>query len=103
RLGVAAGAQPRTFAGLAGLGNILVRSSSERSADYVLGRRLAEGVLTADTAPTEGARAAITGCELARQLRVRMPVLNGVAAILSGKIEPTAAVHLIGDTVAVEE
>jgi len=103
RLGVAAGAEARTFAGLAGLGNLLVRSQGDRSADYVLGRRLADGVVTADSARTEGARAAIAGVELAHKLRVRMPVLTGVAAVLSGRAEPREAAQLIGDTVAVEE
>lgn len=42
RLGTAAGAESRTFAGLAGLGNLLVRSS-ERSEDYSLGWQLAAG------------------------------------------------------------
>lgn len=103
RLGAAAGAEPRTFAGLAGLGNLLVRASSDRSADYLLGRRLADGVVTADSARTEGARAALAGVELAGKLRTRMPVLQGVAAVLSGKIEPKDAAQLLGDTVAVEE
>jgi len=103
RLGLAAGAEARTFAGLAGLGNLLVRASGDRSADYLLGRRLADGVVTADGARTEGARAAITGCELAAKLRVRMPVLAGVAAVLAGKLEPRDAAQLVGDTVAVEE
>jgi glycerol-3-phosphate dehydrogenase (NAD(P)+) len=103
RLGVAAGAEARTFAGLAGLGNLLVRSQGDRSADYVLGRRLADGVVTADSARTEGARAAIAGVELAHKLRVRMPVLTGVAAVLTGRAEPREAAQLIGDTVAVEE
>jgi glycerol-3-phosphate dehydrogenase (NAD(P)+) len=103
RLGVAAGAEARTFAGLAGLGNLLVRASGDRSADYVLGRRLAAGVLSADAGRTEGARAALAGCELAKALRVRMPVLQGVAAVLSGEAEPKDAAAMIGDTVAVEE
>ena len=103
RLGAANGAEARTFSGLAGLGNILVRASSDRSADYLLGRRLAEGVITADSVRTEGARAAITGVALAKQVRVRMPVLEGVAAILSGKLEPKDAARLIGDNVASEE
>jgi glycerol-3-phosphate dehydrogenase (NAD(P)+) len=103
RLGAAAGAEPRTFAGLAGLGNLLVRASGDRSADYLLGRRLADGVLTADAARTEGARAALAGVELARSLRVRMPVLQGVAAVLAGKVEPREAAVMIGDSVAVEE
>lgn len=103
RLGAAIGAEPRTFAGLAGLGNMLVRSSGERSADYVLGRRIADGIVTGDNAKTEGARATLTGLELAKSLRVRMPVLQGLAAVLTGKLEPRDAVQLVGDQVAVEE
>ncbi|HEX4420935.1 MAG TPA: 2-dehydropantoate 2-reductase N-terminal domain-containing protein [Kofleriaceae bacterium] len=102
RLGVAAGAEARTFAGLAGLGNLLVRAS-DRSADYQLGRRLADGIVTADSARTEGARAALAGVELARGLRVRMPVLQGVAAVLAGRIEPKEVANLIGDSVAESE
>jgi glycerol-3-phosphate dehydrogenase (NAD(P)+) len=102
RLGEAAGAEARTFAGLAGLGNLLVRAS-ERSADYQLGRRLAEGVRPADAATTEGARAALAGVGLASALRVRMPVLQGVAAVLAGRVEPRAVAHLIADTVAEAE
>src|SRR5262245_8005609 len=103
RLGVAAGAEARTFAGLAGLGNLLVRATGDRSADYMLGRRLADGVVTADSARTEGARAALAGAELAAKLRVRMPVLTGVAAVLAGRAEPREAAQLVGDTVAIEE
>lgn len=103
RLGAAAGAEARTFAGLAGLGNLLVRATGDRSEDYVLGRRLADGIVTADSARTEGARAALAGIELAKSLRVRMPVLQGVAAVLAGKIEPREAANLVGDQVALEE
>jgi glycerol-3-phosphate dehydrogenase (NAD(P)+) len=102
RLGVAAGAEARTFAGLAGLGNLLVRAS-DRSADYQLGRRLADGVVTADTERTEGARAALAGIDLAGKLRVRMPVLQGVAAVLAGRLDPKEVANLIGDTVAEAE
>lgn len=101
RLGVAAGAEARTFAGLAGLGNLLVRASGDRSADYVLGRELAEGITNGGS--TEGARAALAGMALAKSLRVRMPVLQGVAAILAGKIQPREAANLVGDQVATEE
>ncbi|HEY4241698.1 MAG TPA: 2-dehydropantoate 2-reductase N-terminal domain-containing protein [Kofleriaceae bacterium] len=101
RLGVAAGAEAKTFAGLAGLGNLLVRAS-ERSEDYALGRRIAAGQGT-DGAATEGGRAALAGTELARSLRVRMPVLFGLAQILAGKLDPRAAANLAGDSVAESE
>jgi len=102
RLGAAAGAEPRTFAGLSGLGNLLVRAS-ERSADYQLGRRLAEGFIASASVRTEGARAALAGVELAGQLRVRMPVLQGIAAVLTGKLEPRQVASLIGEAVAEAE
>ncbi|HUS33686.1 MAG TPA: 2-dehydropantoate 2-reductase N-terminal domain-containing protein [Kofleriaceae bacterium] len=102
RLAQAAGAEARTFAGLSGLGNMLVRST-EKSADYQLGKRVADGVLSADTQRTEGARAALAGAALAKSLKVRMPVLTGVAAVLAGKAEPREAASLVGDNVAVEE
>jgi glycerol-3-phosphate dehydrogenase (NAD(P)+) len=102
RLGAASGAEPRTFAGLAGLGNLLVRAS-DRSADYQLGRRLADGIVSAEVARTEGARAARAGIELAAALRVRMPVLQGVAAVLAGRLEPKAVVAMVGDSVAEAE
>ncbi|MGN6106380.1 MAG: NAD(P)H-dependent glycerol-3-phosphate dehydrogenase [Kofleriaceae bacterium] len=103
RLGVAAGGEARTFAGLAGLGNLLVRATGDRSADYVLGRRLADGSAAPDSARTEGALSAFAGVELARALRVRMPVLQGVAAVLAGKLDPREVARMIGDQVAVEE
>jgi glycerol-3-phosphate dehydrogenase (NAD(P)+) len=104
RLIHAAGAEARTFAGLAGLGNMLVRGGKRiGSEDYQLGRRLAEGVITAGGESTEGARAALAGSRLADQLRVRMPVLSGVAAVLSGRAQPRDTAKLIGDTVAIEE
>lgn len=103
RLGHAAGAEARTFSGLAGLGNLLVRSQGDKSADYLLGRRLAEGIVSADGGRTEGARAALAAVELAASLKVRMPVLQGIAAVLTGKLEPREAAQQIGDTVAFEE
>jgi len=99
RLCHAAGGEARTFAGLAGLGNLLVRAN-DRSADYQLGRALAAG---GKSTPTEGSRAALAGTELATRLNVRMPVLVGVAAVIAGRATPRDAAALVADTVAVEE
>ncbi|HEY0191685.1 MAG TPA: 2-dehydropantoate 2-reductase N-terminal domain-containing protein [Kofleriaceae bacterium] len=105
RLGEAAGAEARTFAGLAGLGNLLVRAN-DRSADYQLGRQLVQqpaGAAPADTARTEGARAALAGVELAAALKIRVPVLQAVAAVLSGALDPRDVAKLAGDAVAEAE
>jgi glycerol-3-phosphate dehydrogenase (NAD(P)+) len=104
RLLQAAGAEARTFAGLAGLGNLLVRGGKRGgSPDYQLGARLAAGAKATGGERTEGARAALAGAALAERLRVRMPVLTGVAAVLAGRAEPRDVAKLIGDTVAIEE
>ncbi len=103
RLGTAIGADVKTFSGLAGLGNLLVRSASAKSADYILGKRIADGVITADATRTEGARACAAGDALARKHKIRMPLLSGVAAVLAGKIDPKDAAKIAGEAVASEE
>lgn len=101
RLVEATGGAARTFAGLAGLGNLLIRAASDDDPDYRLGRALARG--ERDRPRTEGAHAALTGQRLAERRRVRMPLLAGLAAVLDGKLDVAAAARLAADTVAVEE
>jgi glycerol-3-phosphate dehydrogenase (NAD(P)+) len=101
RLGRAAGASDKTFTGLAGLGNLLVRIQSEHSADYLAGRELAES--DAVSAPTEGTRAALAGVRLARRAGQRAPVLSAIAAVLQGELSAREAAVAAADTVADEE
>jgi len=106
RLGIAAGAEARTFSGLAGLGNVLVRAPAmggggSPSREYELGRALLGGGPRGE--PSEGARAAVAGVRLARRLGVRMPLLEGLAAVLTGVVSPRDAARLAADTVAAEE
>lgn len=104
RLGVAAGAKAKTFAGLAGLGNLLVRSSVEdgtQSQAHRLGHDLVTSPGTQSA--TESARAARAGVRMARKLGVHMPVLDVVVAVLDGELEAQAAAAKIVETVAEEE
>lgn len=106
RLGQAAGAEPRTFTGLAGLGNLLVRSSpesSENARDYLIGGRLARGEVVPPESYTEGARAALAGSRLAERLGVRTPVLKALAAVVTGRLRAEDAARGIADSVAPEE
>jgi glycerol-3-phosphate dehydrogenase (NAD(P)+) len=94
RLIVAAGGRDRTFAGLAGLGNLLVRATSERSDDYRLGLDLVRG-RTPTRPETEGSRAALAARALARRLGVRTPLLDAVCAVVhEGVPVPLAAARL---------
>jgi glycerol-3-phosphate dehydrogenase (NAD(P)+) len=80
----AVGASERTFGGLAGLGNLLVRTSppsSEHSGDYQLGRELARGGGGAKR-ETEGTRAAQSARGAARAKGVRTPILDAVASVV---------------------
>lgn len=105
RFAVAAGAEARTFAGLAGLGNLLVRSSAPSSADsraYQLGLALGRG----EAAPGRSAfagRVAESAMRMAQRLGVRVPVLRGVTAIIAGKLTAHQAAAAMADSVADEE
>ena len=104
RLGTGAGASGRTFWGLAGLGNLLVRSAVEDgriSPSYRLGQSLVSGEGTGDQG--EGARAARAGLRMARKSNEHMPVLELTCAVLDGKISPEAAAAKIVEHVAEEE
>ena len=106
RLSAAAGGVAKTFAGLTGLGNWLVRAAeAERSSEYSLGIQLAHGgVATATSrAVTEGVRAAHAGVRLAKRLNVRVPLLEAVDAVLRGAMSPADAARAAAETVADEE
>ena len=48
-------------------------------------------------------RAAVAGMALAVSLKQRLPVLEGVAGVLSGKVSTQEAAREAADTVALEE
>ncbi len=102
RLCVAAGGEQKTFAGLAGLGNLLVRTSPQScsySVDYQLGLGFGHDK---ELSLTEGGRAAQAAHRLATRLNVRMPVLAAVNAVVSGKLSAAEAAKM-ADTVADQE
>jgi glycerol-3-phosphate dehydrogenase (NAD(P)+) len=87
RLGVAAGAQPETFSGLSGLGDLVVTCFSKLSRNRTLGERLGRGeqlpdVIASTASVAEGVPTARSAHELARKLRVETPILDEVYAML---------------------
>lgn len=97
RLGVALGANPLTFAGLAGLGDLVATCASPHSRNRRLGQALAEGAtLEAARADlgqvAEGVTTTITARELAARCRVDMPVTEQMYAILFQGKEPRDAI-----------
>jgi glycerol-3-phosphate dehydrogenase (NAD(P)+) len=87
RLGVALGAQAVTFLGLAGIGDLVLTCTGQRSRNRSLGLRIAAGQsLAAAEAATpmvaEGVRTARAAVGLARSAGVAMPICAEVAAVL---------------------
>ncbi len=102
RLVAAQGGQARTVAGLAGLGNLLVRAGTQ-DPDHQLGLALARGLVMAPERMTEGARAALSAIRVAARRKVHTPVLAGVAGVLAGTASVADAIRMTADSVAAEE
>jgi glycerol-3-phosphate dehydrogenase (NAD(P)+) len=87
RLGTAAGAQPATFAGLAGLGDLVLTCTGAQSRNRALGGEIALGRSLADVEAAtpmvaEGVRTVSSVLRRAGELGVTMPICEQVAAVL---------------------
>jgi glycerol-3-phosphate dehydrogenase (NAD(P)+) len=91
RLGVALGASPLTFAGLAGMGDLILTATGDLSRNRALGVALARGQSLADyraqhRSVAEGANTSKAGAELGRRMGVELPIIQKVCDVLfSGK------------------
>ena len=92
RLGIAMGCKPETFAGLSGMGDLIVTCTSMHSRNLHAGMLLGRGK-TAEEAKAEvgqvveGINALPAVCRLAKKYKVEMPIVQSVDTILSGKLE----------------
>ncbi|HBJ32385.1 MAG TPA: glycerol-3-phosphate dehydrogenase, partial [Dehalococcoidia bacterium] len=87
RLGVAAGASPTTFAGLAGMGDLIATCSSALSRNHFVGKQLAKGrnlteIRAAMQNVAEGVDTTPAAVELADRLGVEMPIARMTHKIL---------------------
>ncbi len=88
RLGAALGADPATFMGLSGLGDLSLTCASTQSRNYSFGAAIgagqrAEEVLAGRRAVTEGVKTAAATMALANRLGVEMPITQAVDAIIN--------------------
>ena len=110
RLGVAMGADPRTFAGLTGLGDLMATCMSPLSRNRTVGEMLARGKsideITAEMKMVaEGIKSCQVVLELADRYGVDMPIAREVDAVVNGgnratdayrgllRIAPTSEIH----------
>ena len=97
RLGLALGAEAHTFAGLAGLGDLVVTCFSQHSRNRAFGERVGKGetqteALGHSTMVVEGVRTTESVRALARQHDVEMPITEAVWSILFDGLDPAEAV-----------
>ena len=97
RLGVAVGAEPLTFAGLAGLGDLVATCASPLSRNNRLGRALAAGQTLAEAEASlgqvaEGVPTTEAASALGRRVGVELPITEQLHAVLFGGRTPQAAI-----------
>lgn len=100
RLGVALGAHPQTFAGLAGMGDLILTCTGALSRNRSVGLALGEGrtleeVLGGMVMVAEGVKTAESAHALAQRMGVEMPIVDAVHALLTGRLTARQAVEAL--------
>ena len=86
RLAMALGADPRTLAGLSGLGDLCLTATSEGSRNYRYGLALGRGEAFDGAITVEGAKTAPAAVALAAKHGVDMPVAAAIADLTMGRV-----------------
>lgn len=97
RLGIAAGARPLTFSGLAGIGDLIATCVSPLSRNHRLGQRLAAGeklqdILASTHEVAEGVYTTRAALQLAARFGVEMPITSQLGLVLFEGLDPKKAV-----------
>lgn len=97
RLGVAVGADPQTFYGLTGIGDLIVTCTSVHSRNWRAGNKLGQGekldkVLADMGMVVEGVRTAKAVFGWAKELKIDMPISKAIYEVLFSDKDPAEAV-----------
>lgn len=98
RLAVAAGGQPRTLAGLAGLGDLVLTCNGQLSRNRTVGFQLGQGrslhdILSGMNMVAEGVQTTYAAIDLAARLHVDLPITRQMFAILKEGRSPREALR----------
>ncbi|HWG15215.1 MAG TPA: NAD(P)H-dependent glycerol-3-phosphate dehydrogenase [Streptosporangiaceae bacterium] len=108
RLGTALGAEPQTFAGLAGLGDLVATCGSPLSRNRTFGENLGRG-MSVDQASSmngqiaEGVKSSESVLALARSAGVEMPITEVMTAVMHEGLPVTEAASLLASRSAKPE
>jgi len=108
RLGTAMGADPRTFSGLSGVGDLILTCTGMLSRNHTVGMRIGKGepldaILGGMQTVAEGVRTARAALELAQRYGVDMPIIQEINAVLFGRKPSRQAVSDLMERDAKEE
>jgi Glycerol-3-phosphate dehydrogenase len=100
RLGGALGADQHTFAGLAGMGDLVASCSSPLARNRTFGENLGRGmsleeVVAVTKQTVEGVKSCDAVLELARTHHVEMPITEAIVAVMHGGLSPVEAGRLL--------
>ena len=96
RLGIAMGAEPKTFAGLSGVGDLIVTCMSRHSRNRYVGEQVGKGKKLSDVLKemvmvAEGVQTTKATRDLAQKYDIEMPITNEVHSVLFQGKEPSRA------------
>jgi len=98
RLGVKLGADPRTFAGLAGVGDLMLTCTGDLSRNHTVGKKIGQGqtlseILSEMKMVAEGVKTAKSVYNLSRKIGVEMPISQAIYHVLYDSESPLKAVQ----------
>jgi len=98
RLGLAMGAQPRTFTGLAGVGDLILTCTGDLSRNHTIGKQIGQGrklddLLAEMHMVAEGVKTARSVYNLSRKLDVEMPISHAIYHVLYDDLDPKTALY----------
>jgi len=97
QLGVAMGARAQTFAGLSGMGDLVLTCTGDLSRNHTVGVQLGQGKTLEDVmqkmhAVAEGVTTAVSAVRLGAKYQVEMPIAESVYELLNGRLTAREAV-----------
>jgi glycerol-3-phosphate dehydrogenase (NAD(P)+) len=98
RLGVAMGADEKTFAGLSGLGDLVLTCTGTLSRNYTIGHKLGQGgklseILSKMKMVAEGVATSKSAYELSKKHNVEMPIIREIYKVVNKDRKPSDAVR----------
>lgn len=98
RLGKKMGANPLTFSGLAGVGDLILTCTGDLSRNHTLGKKIGQGktlddILSEMRMVAEGVKTARSVYSLSKKLKVEMPISHATYRCLYEGLSPKEALH----------